>query len=506
MKKTVLVLVTLTVLAKMFGFARDVVLSYFYGVSNISDIYMISMTIPLTIFAFIGKGILTNYIPMYSNIEKENDTEMAHKFTSNIINLVFVVSTFLVLITILFTSSIVKLFASGFSESTLQIANGFTRISILGIYFSGSTYILSGYLHLRKVFSIPMIANVVANVFSIITIFISIKSSIWVLATGSVIAVAFELILLIPSARREKYRYKLILDISDKHLIRMILLSIPVIIGVSVNQINVLINTTLASRIAVGGISALTYSNRINLVIQGIFVASIATTIYPTISKMSMQNNTQGLRNTLRKSVNIITIIIVPTTIGMIIFAKPLVRLLFGRGAFSAQAVDMTSSALMFYSIGMIGVALREVFTKVFYAFQDTRTPMINAVIGIGSNIVLNIFLSRHLGIDGLALGASISAIITTVLMFISMRKKIGLIDFRLISYTFVKVLFASLIMGGVAKLWFSNFDSVFSYNLSFFSALGVGVIVYCSISYFMRIEEIDAFINDIKRKFISFL
>lgn len=273
------------------------------------------------------------------------------------------------------------------------------------------------------------------------------------------------------------------------------------VLGVSVDQINVLVDRTIASTLIVGGISALNYANRLNTFIQGIFVMSIATVMYPLISKMVTDKDIDGLKRTLSESIFGINILIVPITVGAVIFSSPLVSLIFGRGAFDEQANILTSSALLFYSIGMLGFGLREILSRVFYSMQDTKTPMINAAIGMIINILLNLILSRLLGIGGLALATSIAAIVTTFLLFMNLRKKIGPFGMKQISISFLKILFASSIMGLFAKLSFNYLTVSLSQNLSLLLAIGVGAVSYFVTIYFLKIEDVDVIIGAIKKK-----
>ncbi len=275
----------------------------------------------------------------------------------------------------------------------------------------------------------------------------------------------------------------------------------PVMFGTSINQINVLVDQTIASRIAIGGISALTYANRLNWFVQGVIVMSIATVMYPMISKMVVDDNIVGLKKTLAESITSISLLILPATFGTIIFAEPIVTFLFARGEFDQEAIKVTSYALVFYSIGMVGFGLREVLSRVFYAFQDTTTPTKNATIGMVLNIVLNIILSRILGIGGLALATSISATFTTGLMLISLRKKIGSFGMRQIAISLVKILSASLMMAFVAKLLFEFLKDVgILQNLSLMISIGVGAVIYLGMSYFMKIDDVDVLFRTIKK------
>jgi len=492
----------ITVFSKFLGFGRDIALSYFYGASNISDAYLISLTIPSVIFGFIGVGLTTAYIPMQSKIERNIGIEEGNRYTSNLINIITLITLVVFVLGIVFSESIVKMFAAGFEGTTLRLAISFTRISLIGMFFNTLISVFSGYLQIKQNYAIPALIGFPLNILVITSIFLSSKGNILILSIGTVIATASQVVLMLPYIRKNGFKYRLIVDFTNTHIKNTLHIAIPLIIGTSVNQINILIDRTIASTIAVGGISALNYANRLNLFIQGLFVTSIIAVMYPMISKMVAEENINGLKKTVTEAISIINIFILPVTIGALLFAGPVINLLFGRGAFDSQAIILTSSALFFYSIGMIGFGLREVLSRAFYSMQDTKTPMINAAIGMILNIILNFILSRYLGVGGLALATSIAAIFTTGLLFISLRKKIGTFGMKQVSVSFLKILFASLIMGAIAKFSFNYLTLLLSQNLSLLIAIAIGAVSYFGIIYFMKIEDVEVIVNAIKRKF----
>lgn len=491
----------LTIVSKIFGFGREITLSYLYGTTNISDAYLISITIPSVIFGFVAAGLAAGYIPMYSNIIQVDGEIEANKFTNNLINILMVICTIIILLGLLFTDQIVRIFASGFEVETLSLTVKFTKVSLLAIYFTGIVSIFSGYLQIKGNYIIPALNGLPLNFFVILSIVLSRNANILVLAVGFVISAASQALFMMPYMRRNKFKYKVILDLKDKHIINMARIVTPVILGISVNQINILVDRTIASRVAIGGISALNYASRLNGFVLGIFVLSIVTVLYPTISKMAAENNMKGLKTSLSEAITGINLLVLPATMASMIFAVPIVSVLFGHGAFDTNAILMTSSALMFYSIGMIGLGLREVLSRVFYSMQDTKTPMINAAIGMVLNIILNIILSRYLGIGGLALATSVAATFTTGLLFVSLRKKIGPFGMKQISVSFLKILFASLVMSLLAKLSFNYLINSFSQYLSLLLSIGVGALSYFVIIFFMKIEDVEVIVGAIKRK-----
>jgi len=504
MKKTALLVMIITILSKILGFGREIILSYVYGASAITDAYLISQTIPSVIFSFISAGIATGFIPLYSRILNEKGQLEANRYTNNLSNALLLLASSIVVIVLLFTQPIVKLFASGFSGDTLALAVAFTRISVFGVYFTALLNIFAGYLMIQDNYIIPALVGLPMNLVIIAALFISTKTNIYVIAIGSVLATASQLLLLIPFVRKTGYRYQPVLNLKDEHIKTMVIIALPVIAGQSVNQINVLVDRTLASGIAVGGISALNYANRLNAFVQGLFVASISTVLYPMISKMAAEDNMNGLKASISEAISIINLLVIPATIGAMIFSKEIVTLLFGRGAFTPEAIDMTGGALFYYSIGMIAFGLRDILSRAFYALQDTKTPMINATIAVVINIILNIVLSKYLGIGGLALATSIAAIVGTLLLFITLRRKIGGFGLKEITKSFIKISIASILMGFIALGSFNFFSQNIRQNLALILAIGLGALAYAILIYFMRIPEVDRTIEAMKNAFVN--
>src|SRR5690554_1445747 len=155
MKKNIAIIMFITIFSKFFGFFREIALTYFYGASAVSDVYLIAQTIPNVIFAFVGTGLATTFIPIYNKVLKEKGDQDANRFVSNLVNVVLFLTTIIVALVLAFTPQVVMLFASGFNEKTMSLAVLFTRISIFGIYFSGMIYIFNSYLQIKDNFMIP---------------------------------------------------------------------------------------------------------------------------------------------------------------------------------------------------------------------------------------------------------------------------------------------------------------------------------------------------------------
>lgn len=500
MKKTTIFLMLVTILSKIFGFARDIALSYYYGASYISDAYIISTTIPGTIFAIIGAGIATNYIPIFTEIKKEVNEERALSFTSNLLCITVFISTIIILVVLFFTAPIVKIFASGFDESTLELAILFTRISIVSIYFTGIIYILTAYLQIKNSFLSPVLATVVSNIIVIVSIVLSVKVNIQIIAIGTTISLLFQLITIAFVAFRHNFHIVRFNLQFDKYISKLIRLSIPVIIGVSVAQVNVLVDRTIASQISSGGISAMNYAYKINGVIHGVFIVSIASVIYPIFSKFASNNNLIELRYLIRKSIVGMLLLVIPITFGLMIFSKEITALLFNRGSFDEVALSLTSNALFFYAIGLTAWGLTEILVKVLYSLNDTKSSMITAGLAMLLNIILNLILSKIWGIGGLALATSISMIFRAITLIIVLYKRIGSINIMSILVLIAKSIFASTVMAVISLCFYANVSTNINSSITLILSIIIGAIIYLITIIFLKIEEVDIVIGEVRR------
>jgi len=491
----------LTALSKVSGFLRDITLSFFYGATNTSDAYIISITITSVLFSLIIMGISTAYIPMFKQIEHDLDQRSADAFTNNLINIVLIISTGVILFGLTFSNVLVKLFALGFDVETLKVAVLFTRIGLVGIYFISLTQLFISYLQLNGKFTIPAMIGLPFNFIIILSIIISTQTNIIVLAIGSVVAAFIQMIFLLPTLNKTSYRYSPVVRFKDKDIGKMAIIVFPVMIGISIDQINLMIDKTLASTLVEGGISALTYASRLNDFVQGIFVLSFVTVMFPLISNMAAKKNMEEFKNSISEVISSVMVIVVPASVGIMILSEPIIRLLFGRGHFDELAIDMTAHALFFYSIGMIGYGIREILNRTFYSLQDTKTPMYNAAISVVLNIILNFILSSFMGISGLALGTSISALFCSTLLVINLRKKIGSFGLRGNFVTFLKVFFASSLMGVIVYVLYEYVLSEWQLIFKMVTVVFAGSIFYFIFITLFKVKETKILLNFFRNK-----
>lgn len=504
--KAAIGLMIVTILAKVVGFAREQVLAIVYGAGMYTDIYFATMNIPNVIFAAIGAALSTTYIPLYCDINTNLGPKKAQKFTNNILSIVFCICICIAIFGLVFTEPLLKMFAIGFEGERLAIGIKFTRILISSIIFIGISNVLTAYLQVKNNFTIPGLISLPQNIIVIISIILSSKYGPYSIVWGTLIGMASQVILQLPFVYKEGFRLKPHIDFKDEHLKKMIVLTGPVIVGVAVNQVNIMVDKNLASILPDGSISALNFADRLNNFILALFITSIVAVIYPVLAKLSHSDNKVKFNEYIVKSCNSIILLVIPISVGAIVLSTPIVKLLFQRGAFDSKATSMTAIALSMYSIGLVAYGLRDIINKVFYSLQDTKTPMINGAIAMTLNVVLNLSLVKSMGHAGLALATSISALICTFLLFRSLQKKIGDFGQKKILQTTIKSLISSIIMGACTYLVYNFISQVIGDGFiqqvtSIGTSVLVGIIVYAILVLILKIEEVFIIIDIIKKR-----
>lgn len=428
--KNYLIMILLNFLSKILGFFREVCLAFFYGASGISDAYLVALNIPVSLWGIFTVGITSGYIPMYNRIYVQSGREEAEQYTNGLINCLLIISVIVVFITEMFAPYIIYIVAPGLEYNTMELAVFFLRISIFIIFVFSSYNILLEYLKIKKEYIYPTLVGTIFNICVVFGIILSAYFDVpKSLVIGSFIAYIIQLMLLIPRLKQVGYRYSKKILNSLPHIKRMAVISIPVIIGTSINEINVMVDQNFASRLYAGGITVLNYSSKLNAAIQGVIFSSFMVVFFPLLSKEIEKCNgalSEKAKKYINETIKKTSCLTIPLMAILICNAELIINVLFKRGAFTDNDVIVTGICLRYYSLGLIAVAYREIFSKVFYALHNTKAPMMSAGVGLIVNIILNFILSEMFGLVGLAMASSISIILITVLIYIQLHKSVG--------------------------------------------------------------------------------
>ena len=501
-KKTAIIITIISLICKLFGFGREIVLAYFFGTSYVVDAYLMASAIPGILFGWIA-SIAISYTPIYTDIRENMGQDKSKEFTNNIISLIMVVSVVCVLFGIVFSKQIVRLTAPGFTGDVFNLTANYFYVSIWTILFIAPIQILTAYLNCHNKFTLSNSATLVISSVQLVFIIIAGFFGIELLIYGVVVANTLHFIIVFIIAW--KHGLKIIFNISfTPEVKKAFIIVIPIFISSMIDQLNKFIDKSFASGLVEGSIAALNYANILQGFIFTIFTIAITTMIYPMLSQAVAEKNITKVKDIFSKGTNIIIILFVPITIGSIILAQPTISFVFKRGEFGSASTMMTVSAFIMYSIGLLAVALRDVITKVFYSMQDTKPTLYIGAFAVILNILFNLIFIKPMGHSGLALATSLSAIISIPLFFIVLRKKLGALGLKNTTNLFIKSCISTAVMGVVVYFGYNWLSGVLgggklSILLSLVLSAGVGGIIYFALMIVLKVKEMNFFTDIIK-------
>ncbi|GAB6256318.1 murein biosynthesis integral membrane protein MurJ [Peribacillus sp. N1] len=490
---TAIIITCITLFSKVLGFFRDVILAATYGTTYKADAFIMAQSIVEVVTSVVIVALGTTFIPVMSDYLNSKSKEETNKFLNVVYNVSTCVSLLICVLGMVFTKELVSIFAPNFSTEVQALTIQLTRIILPSIILMVFVTLNNAKLQNHGNFLIPTAIGFPQNIILITAmIFFTDSYGIYGLAVAVFVGTLFQVIIQLPFTRKLKYHFKFDFDLKEDGLRRIGVLIIPIIIGSGVQQINWIVDRMLASGLPEGSIAALNYSNRLNAFIIGLLSAVVTTIFYTSMSNYYSQGKEKEFKEMLRKTINILIILIIPASIGFFVLRLPIVKLIFLRGSFDIEAAEMTAYALYFATLGMIGFSLREVISRAFYAIKDTKTAMINGSIAVIINIVASIILVPYLGLGGLVLGTSISAIVGTILLMISLHKKVGDYGYRNILLIFTKILIVSIVMGIIVDYCYVIFYTATSNNIiPLLLSILVGMVFYVGMIILLKIEEV---------------
>ncbi len=503
-RNTTLLIIT-TLLGRASGFLRELVLAQRFGASTISDAYVVAYTLPFVLLMGVASAIATIYIPLFMRVSAQSKAEGNH-ISSNLVTISCLLGLILSAFISVFPQGIVRLFAVGFDAQAFNLAVLLVRIMIWSLTPILLANLFSSYLQIQGVFFICGSYTLLVNICIIVSLLSATPENLSVLGFGVLGGYSVACILFVCVSIKEGFRYTPVLDFKSSESKAFFVLFLPVFLNGAVQQVNSLIDRSFASTLAEGTVSAMNYASKCQEFITAVFVASMVTVLFPQLSRLHNIGDDQKIKEYLSHGLGIIIIFILPVTVGLIVLAKPIITLLFARGSFNEQDIRLTSECLIFYSVGLIGYNINPLLSKVFYALEDTKTPTINSAIAVGCNVLLNMILIRGMQHRGLALASSIASIITTVLLLISLHKKLGALNLRSLFFSGTKICVASLIMGGfviAANSMLSHlFGSSFLSNaVNVTVSVLLGLLIYASFLLILRVPQANEIVNIVKAK-----
>lgn len=447
-----------TITSRILGLVRDQVLAFYFGAGDANDAFRVASRLPNLVRDLFAEGAMSAaFVPTFTRQLTLHGRERAWHLASSVINALVLVTGALVIAGILFADPLVRLFAADFGAvpGKLELTIYLTRIVFPFLTLVAVAAALMGMLNSLGHFFVPALSPAMFNVAIIVMSLALIPLAptiglepITIVALATLVGGVGQLAIQWPPLRREGFHYRPVLDFKDEGLHRVLLLMGPGTIGMAATQINVFVNTVLATGEGTGAVSWLDFAFRLMYLPIGLFGVSIATAATPAISRMVAEQDFPRIRSTLANALGLMLFLNVPATVGLVVLAEPIVAVIFQHGEFTAADTVATARALQLYAIGLIGYSIVRIISPTFYALQRSRIPVMVSAASVLVNIALNLTLVRVMGYRGLALGTSITALINATLQLWLLRREISGLEGPRIIASLVRVVGAAAVMG----------------------------------------------------------
>ena len=504
--KSTLTVGSMTTISRVFGLLRDIIIARLFGASAGIDVFIVAFRIPNFLRRLFAEGGFSQaFVPVlaeYKEQRSEEDVQALVGQTAATLGLILFAIT---LVGVILSPILISIFAPGFINDAgkHELGSELLKITFPYLLFISLTAFAGGILNTYKQFAVPAFTPVLLNL-SLIACAIwlapHMETPVTALAWGVFIAGVAQLLFQIPFLLRIRMFPKPGLHRDPEGVKRILKLMLPILFAVSIVQINLLIDTLIASFLATGSISWLYYSDRLVEFPLGVFGIALATVILPNLSEKHAQGSTESFSNTLDWALRWVFLIALPAAIGLAVLAAPLLTTLFQYKEFTTGDVVMASRSLMAYAVGLPAFVLIKVLASGFFSRQDTKTPVKIGAIAMLANIVMNLLLVGPLAHAGLALATSLSACLQAFMLFWILRKNAvyqsndGWLKF--IPKLFIALICMGVLLGfsmGDINSWFAW--SVFERLWHLVLLIVAGIIAYFSVLlvFGLRLRDMTA-------------
>jgi putative peptidoglycan lipid II flippase len=446
-----------TLTSRLLGLARDQVLAAFFGAGNQMDAFVVAFRIPNLVRDLFAEGAMSAaFVPTFTRQLTLHGKADAWRLGNNVLNALLITTGALVVAGIAFAQPLIETYAGDFAAvpGKLELTVRLTRVMLPFLTMVAVAAAVMGMLNSLHHYFMPALAPAMFNIATIIGAFALVplmpaigQPPIMAIAIAALAGGFGQVAIQWPTLRREGFRYQPLFDPRDPVLRRVLLLMGPGTVGLAATQVNLFVNTLLATSQGTGAASWLTYAFRVMYLPIGLFGVSIGTAVLPAVSRHAAVGDTSGIRDTVSRGLGMMVMLNVPATLGLVTLATPIVQLLFERGQFLPADTAATAAAVRLYAIGLAGYSAVRIASPTFYAIGDSRAPAMVSVAVIVVNVVASIILVRAIGFQGLALGTSIAALTNAAVLLWLLRRRLGGIDGTRLATTFVKVTVSAIAM-----------------------------------------------------------
>ncbi len=491
-----------TGISRILGLLREILIRRYFGVEGSINAFQVAFVVPNTVRALVADAALSSaFVPVFSELLAKGDRARAWRVASSVLWLMFLGLAALTALFILLAPWLMKPF--GYSGEAEDLVITLSRILFPTVVLLGVTGVIVGILNSYEEFTIPAISPIFWNLAIILALVVGVPQAetetqeLYILAGGIVAGTVIQLLLPLPWLRGLDGRLHILIDFRDPAVKRVFVLMLPVSLGIGLINFNQLINTFFAARFVdpLLAPAAIEAAFRIYMLPQGMFSVAIATVLFPSLSRLAALQDLDGFRSTVSLGLRQIGFLLIPASIVSAVLAVPIVRVLYERGAFTADQTDVVAGALAGFALGLTFNGTMLMLNRAFFSLQSPWIPTWIALGVLTVNFGLDAALYR-VGVWGIPLATSIANITGTAALLLVFYRRVGTLDGRRIVSTYVRVAVAAIVAGGAAfGVWYVLDDalgrSLGAQIVSVGGGIAVGAAVYLAGARLLRLEEL---------------
>ena len=518
--KAAWLIAVVTIVSKLIGFIRDVVIANYYGASLVSDAYYYAYQIPslsLILLGGVGGPFHSATVAVFSKLIpsiKQKPQQEVNKLYSTFMTATILFFLLLSVILYFFPRQIMGLIISSGSADMINLAAIHLKIMTPLMIIGGIVGIYYGILIIYQQFMLPNLSPIIMSV-AIIAISVLAAPNDqkgYALAWATTIGAILQLVIQYPNVRRLGFLLKPNFEFTNNpHFKEICELLFPAVLSSTVGQIHIYVDMFFTSSISEGAWTAIGYANRVFQFPVGILVTAFLVPLFPIFARLVADKDYDGIKNYFNKGVGVLFFAAIPIIIGILVVGLDSVRLVFERGAFDAQATFMVTEALWFLSVSILPYVFRDSITRVYYSFNDSATPFAVAFSSIVLKFFLNIlFITKmHMGIGGITLSTSLVTLFNALVLGILMNKKMKM-DYKSLFVNLLKMVVAGMITFAICLVGALTFDKCITLPHGIFELVKIfAIFVLCMVVYIplnlgMKMDYANELANRIKAKLIK--
>jgi putative peptidoglycan lipid II flippase len=474
-----------TGLSRVLGLVREIVAASLFGVSGAMSAFTIAFQVPNLVRALFADAALQGaFVPVFTELLEKGRKREAFHVASSLFFLILLVLGLTTALFVVFAEPIVSLIAPGFDDQPAlrDLTVGLSQLMFPIVLLLALSGLIVGMLNSFEHFSVPALAPVAWNLVIIAALVVLTplfegQDRVYAYAIGVLVGTLVQFLLPIPWLRGRGGHFSFALDWRNEHVRRVLWLMLPVTLALGMINLSLLINSLFGTLVSDAAPAAIDKAFRIYQLPQGLFSISIATVLFPTLSKLAARGANDDLRATMSNGVRQICLLLIPSAVLMAVLAEPIVRLLYQRGEFGAEATDLVTTALVWWSISLPFQGVSLLFSRTFFGLQQPWATTALAVVNMVVNAAVAFALYEPFGIAGIVLGTVVGTLAMTVAQGWILRGELGGIEGRRLVGAVARMLAAAAALAAVAYGSWYGLDELLGRSLvAQVVAVGAGV------------------------------